>query len=92
MREDLPCVREGVTGDEAAGNKAEGVGAPRTGVPLGGLPLMGVPSGGVPEGVQAEGVHEGRREYPPDQGGAMGLKILMMHGSKAVPLLQVPWY
>lgn len=85
MREDLPCVRDGVAGEGAAGNRAEGVGAPRTGVPLGGLPLMGVPSGGVPEGVQAEGVHEGRREYPPD------LKILMVRGVEAARLLQVPW-
>lgn len=75
---DFPCVREGVAGEVAAGKRAEGVGAPKTGVPPGGLPLMGVPSGGVPAGVQAEGVHEGRREYPPDQGGAIGLKILML--------------
>lgn len=89
MREDFPCDRDGVAGEGAAGKRAEGVGAPRTGVPPGGLPLTGVPSGGVPDGVQAEGVHEGRREYPPDQGGAMGLKILMVRGAGAAPR---PWF
>lgn len=85
-------MRDGVEGEAAAGKRAEGFGAPRTGVSPGGLPLMGVPSGGVLEGVQAEGVHEGRREYPPDQGGAMGLKILMVRGVVAAPLPWLPWY
>ena len=78
MREDFPCVREGVAGEAVVGNNREGVGAPKTGVPPGGLPLIGVLSGGVPAGVHGDGVHDGRREYPPDQGGAIGLKILMV--------------